>query len=85
MGDVAKCVKYLWLGPSSKNWRVMRNVLPTLTYADPVGGAVVALVAFCLVRRRHGSAREVMTNASGELTFRICRSVLAWCPACRRR
>jgi hypothetical protein len=30
MGDyVAKYVKYLRLGASSKNWRVMRNVLPT--------------------------------------------------------
>ena len=26
------------------------------------------MVAFCLVRRRHGSAREVMPDASGELT-----------------
>ena len=47
------------------NWGTL---LPTLTYADPVRGAIVALVAFCLVRRRHGRAREVMTDARGEMT-----------------
>ncbi len=43
------------------------TLLPTLTYAGPVRGdvrgAVAALVAFCLIRRRHGRAREVMTDA----------------------
>src|SRR5574337_899487 len=46
----------------------------------PRRGAVGALVAFCLVRRRHGRARKVMTDVSAELTFRICRSVLAVAP-----
>lgn len=53
--------------PSAAHLSNLGTLLPTLTYAGPVRGdvrgAVAALVAFCLIRRRHGRAREVMTDA----------------------
>ena len=52
------------------NWGTL---LPSLTYADPVRGAVVALVAFCFVRCNWGQALIICYSQNGTRASLRCQ------------